>query len=100
MANFDINNFAIDHVLRGIMTSSADGSLMWAINQITEPSLSVTAEKSEAVDAIGSTIATFNRAKKAEFTANNSLFDLGLYAAHVGQRSHGDRRGAHEEAGH
>ena len=84
MANFDINNFAIDHVLRGIMTSSADGSLMWAINQITEPSLSVTAEKSEAVDAIGSTTATFNRAKKAEFTANNSLFDLGLYAAQNG----------------
>lgn len=84
MANFDLNNFIVDHVLRGIMTSSADGSLMWAINQITEPSLSVTTETAEAVDALGSRIAQFNRAKNAEFTANNSMFDLGLFAAQNG----------------
>lgn len=81
---FDINNFVIDHVLRGIMTSSSNGEIMWSINQITEPSLSITTESAEAVDAIGSTIATFYRSKKAEFTANNSMFDLGLYAAQQG----------------
>lgn len=81
---FDVNNFVIDHVLRGLMTSTADGSVMWSINQITEPSLSVTSETAEAVDALGSTIATFNRGKQAEFTANNSLFDLGLFAAQNG----------------
>lgn len=81
---FDTNNFVIDHVLRGLMTSTADGSVMWSINQITEPSLSVTSETSEAVDALGTTIATFNRGKKAEFSANNSIFDLGLYAAQNG----------------
>lgn len=84
MATFDVNNFVIDHVLRGIMTSSSDGSVLWSINQITEPSLSVTTESTEAVDALGSTIATFYRSKKAEFTANNSLFDLGLFAAQQG----------------
>lgn len=82
---FDVNNFVIDHVLRGLMTSSADGSVMWSINQITEPSLSVTSETAEAVDALGSTIATFNRGKQAEFSANNSLFDLGLFAAQNGK---------------
>ena len=81
---FDVNNFVIDHVLRGIMTSTADGSVMWSINQITEPSLSVTSETAQAVDALGSPIATFNRGKTAEFTANNSLFDLGLFAAQNG----------------
>lgn len=81
---FDVNNFVIDHVIRGLMTSTADGSVMWSINQITDPSLSVTSETAEAVDAMGSTIATFNRGKSAEFTANNSLFDLGLYAAQNG----------------
>lgn len=84
MAVFDINNFAIDHVLRGLMVSQADGSVMWSINQIAEPSLNLTSETSEVTDVIGSTIATFNRAKKAEFTANNSLFDLGLLAAQGG----------------
>lgn len=81
---FDVNNFVIDHVLRGIMTSTADGSVMWSINQITEPSLNVTSETAEAVDAMGSPISTFNRGKQAEFTANNSLFDLGLFAAQNG----------------
>lgn len=81
---FDTNNFVIDHVLRGLMTSTADGSVMWSINQITDPSLSVTSETAEAVDALGSRIATFNRGKTAEFSASNSLFDLGLYAAQNG----------------
>ena len=85
MATFDVNNFVIDHVLRGVMTSTADGSYMWSINQITEPSLSVTTETSEAVDALGSKIATFDRAKNAEFSANNSLFDLGLFSAQNGR---------------
>lgn len=81
---FDLNNFVIDHVLRGYMSSTADGSYMWSINQITDPSLSITSETADAVDAMGSTITTFNRGKQAEFTANNSLFDLGLYAAQLG----------------
>lgn len=81
---FDVNNFVIDHVLRGVMTSSADGSVMWSINQIAEPSLSVTTETTDVVDALGSKITSFDRAKNAEFSANNSLFDLGLYAAQNG----------------
>ena len=81
---FDINNFVIDRVLRGVMTSTADGSYMWSINQITDPTLNVTSETAEAVDALGSRIAEFNRGKAAEFSAANSLFDLGLYAAQNG----------------
>ena len=81
---YDVNNFVIDHVIRGVMTSTADGSYMWSINQITDPTLSVTSETADAVDALGSTITTFNRGKQAEFSASNSLFDLGLYAAQMG----------------
>lgn len=66
------------------MTSTNDGSVMWSINQITDPSLSITMETSEAVDAIGSRIASFNRGKSAEFSAQNSMFDLGLWAAQNG----------------
>ena len=81
---YDLNNFVIDHVLRGYMASTADGSYMWSINQITDPSLSITSETAEATDALGSVITTFNRGKSAEFSASNSLFDLGLYAAQMG----------------
>ena len=79
-----VNNFVIDRILRGIMTSTADGSYMWSINQIQEPALNITSETAEAVDALGSRIAVFNRGKSAEFTANNSIFDLGLFAAQNG----------------
>lgn len=66
------------------MTSTANGEYLWSVNQITEPKLNITSETSQATDALGSTIATFNRGKKAEFSANNSLFDLGLFAAQNG----------------
>lgn len=66
------------------MFSTADGSYMWSVNQISDPTLSVTADTAQAVDAMGTPIATFNRGKQAEFSASNSLFDLGLYAAQQG----------------
>lgn len=81
---FDITNFVIDRPLRGLMVNSADGSVMWSINQITNPSLSISTEKTDAVDALGAKIMTFERAKNAEFSGENSLFDLGLYAAQSG----------------
>ena len=89
-----INNFVIDHVLRGIMAKK-DGEYMWSINQITNPSLNVSlADTAQAVDALGTPIAEFDRGRSAEFTAENSLFDLGLYAAQLGR----DKEVASEEA--
>ena len=81
---FDVNNFVIDSIYRGIMLSSADSSLLWALNQIEEPSLSVTSDTKDAVDALGTPIMTFERGKQAEFSAQNSLIDLGLLAAQSG----------------
>lgn len=70
-----VNNFVIDHVLRGIMTKK-DGTYMWSINQITNPSLNVSlTDTAQAVDALGSPIAEFDRGRSAEFGAENSLFD-------------------------
>jgi len=81
---FDINNFVIDRPIRGIMTSAADGSVMYSINQIEDFQLSVSSDEKTAVDAIGVPIATFDTAKNAEISASNSLFDLGLFAAQMG----------------
>ena len=81
----DINNFVIERVRRATMFSTSTGEAMWNINQVEEPSLNVTTEKAEAVDAMGVKIAEFDRAKTAEFSAQNSLFDLGLAAAQGGR---------------
>lgn len=85
---FDINmnNFVIDRILRAV-GKSKDGQVLFAINQVTNPSLSVTSETSEAVDALGSRIAVFNRAKSCEFSAENALFDMALMAQQAGSEA-------------
>lgn len=80
----DLNNFVIDRVMRAVGFSQTDDSVLFAINQVTNPSLNVTSETAEAVDALGTPIAVFNRAKNAEFSAENALFDLNLMATQAG----------------
>lgn len=80
-----VNNFIIDHVLRGIMTRK-NGDYMWSINQITNPSLNVSlSDTAQAVDALGTPIQEFDRGRSAEFGAENSIFDLSMYAAQMGK---------------
>ena len=80
-----VNNFVIDHVLRGIMTKK-NGEYMWSINQITNPSLNVSlSDTAQAVDALGTPIQEFDRGRSAEFGAENSIFDLSMYAAQMGK---------------
>ena len=89
---FDLNNFVIDRVVRGIATAHKDvdelglkaGDVMFSINQITNPSLNCTSESADAVDALSVPIATFYRAKQCEFSAENALFDMNLMATQVG----------------
>lgn len=81
---FQMRNFVIDRIRRGFMTHSSTGEVLWCLNQIENPTLNVTAETADAVDALGTPIASFNRAKQAEFSAESSLFDLGLLAAQSG----------------
>lgn len=80
----DINNFVINRVRRATMFSTTNGEALWNITQIEDPSLSVTTDKTDAVDALGARIVQFERAKNAEFTASNTLFDFGLAAAQSG----------------
>ena len=81
---FDLNNFVIDRIVRAVALSQTDDSVLFSINQVTNPSLNVTSETAEAVDALGTPIAIFNRAKSAEFSAENALFDMNLMATQAG----------------
>lgn len=82
MANFDINNFVIDRPLRGTFTQNGEIKVM--LTQIENPQLTCASEETDAVDALGVPIMTFERAKTANFSAENSIWDLGLYAAQMG----------------
>ena len=81
---FDLNNFVIDRVMRGVALSQTDGSVLFSLNQVTNPTLTVSSESTDAVDALGTPIATFYRAKSAEFSAENAIFDMNLLATQSG----------------
>ena len=81
---FDISSFVIDRAIRGTMFKKGTYELLWTLTQITDPSLNMTADSEDAVDAIGVPIMTFERNKQCEFSASNALFDLGLLAAQSG----------------
>jgi hypothetical protein len=80
----NLNNFIIDRVIRGVAQSQTDDSVLFAINQITNPSLTCASESTDAVDALGTPVATFYRSKSAEFSAENAIFDMNLLAVQVG----------------
>lgn len=81
---FDINNFVIDRVTRGVALSQKDDSVLFSINQMQNVSLNCASESTDAVDALGTPIATFYRAKSAEFSAENAIFDMNLMATQLG----------------
>ena len=81
---FDMNNFVIDRIIRGVALSQKDDSVLFSINQIQNASLNCASESTDAVDAMGTPIATFYRAKTAEFSAENALFDMNLMATQLG----------------
>lgn len=78
----EFKNIIIDRVIDGV--AEAHNEILFRLNQITNPSLSCSSESTDAVDALGTPITTFYRAKTAEFSAENALFDLDLAAAQFG----------------
>lgn len=79
-----ISNLVIDRILRGVLFSTTTREALWSVSQISNFSISVTTDSQDAVDATGTPIMTFYRAKQCEVTAENALWDLGLFAAQGG----------------
>ena len=80
----EISNIVIDRVIRGTMFSTSTREALWSVSQISNFSINVTTDNQEAVDATGTPIHRFYRAKQCEVTAENALFDFGLMAAQGG----------------
>ena len=79
-----ISNLVIDRILRGVMFSTTTREALWSVSQISSFSISVTTDSQDAVDSTNTPIMTFYRAKQCEITAENALWDLGLFAAQGG----------------
>lgn len=79
-----IKNFIVDRIVRGNMYSNKTGELLWSVNQIQNPSLTMESESVDAVDALGTPIMSFDRSKTCTLSAENAVFDLELLAAQMG----------------
>ena len=84
MADFNKNELILDRVRSLVTHDIATGKLLFRLTSLEEPSLQCTAEGEEVTDAIGAVITTLYRAKKATFSATNSLISLDLAAHQYG----------------
>ena len=83
---FNVNELVLDKVRSLTAHSLTDGAMLFRLTSLEDPSLSCTAESEEVTDAIGAVITTLYRAKKATFSASNSLISLDLAAAQYGAK--------------
>ena len=90
----DINNLVFDKVLRATAFKKGTNEFLYAMTQVQDGSLNGAAEGTDVVDNVGAKIMTLYRAKTAEFSGANAIFDLGLMAAEVG----GEKRVGSEQA--
>lgn len=86
MATFTKNELILDRVRSLSVQDPSTGKLSYRLTSLEDPSLQCTAEGEEVTDAIGSIITTLYRAKKATFSATNSLISLDLAAAQFGSK--------------
>lgn len=87
-----IKNFIVDRVVRGNMYDRKTNEMLWSLNQIQSPSLSMESETVDAVDALGTPIMSFDRSKSCTFSGENAIFDLKLLGQQVGTEAKNEAR--------
>lgn len=83
---FNVDNLLIKKVRRVVFTDVATGDIYFNASEIENPSLNITSENTQKTDALGVPVATFYNGDSAEFSAENSLFSLGILAAQFGSK--------------
>jgi hypothetical protein len=83
---FNKGELILDRVRSLTAHDLSNGEMLFRLTSLEDPSLATSAEGEEVVDAIGALITTLYRAKKATFSASNSLISLDLAAAQYGSK--------------
>ena len=83
---FNKNELILDKVRSLTAHDLETDKMLLRLTSLEDSSLNTTAEGEEIVDSIGALITTLYRAKKATFSASNSLISLDLAAAQYGTK--------------
>ena len=81
---FNKNELLLDRVRSLVFKDPETGKIRFRLTSIEDPTLGVTADSEEIVDALGSPIATLYRAKRGTFSGTNSVVSLDLAANQYG----------------
>lgn len=81
---FKLDDIIIDRIQYGV-AEDFDGNLLYTLTQLSEGTIDITAESKDAVDANGTLIKRFWRAKSGEFTAQNAMINLNILGAASGE---------------
>lgn len=84
--SFNPNELVLEKIRAVEEYDPATSEMLGRYTQIEEPSLKTSAEGTEVVDAMGSSIMTFYNAQKGTFDFTNSLFSLDLAASQFGSK--------------
>ena len=83
---FNKNEVLLDRVRSLTCHDLETNEMLLRLTSLEDPSLNTSAEGEEVTDAIGALITTLYRAKKATFSASNSLISIDLAAAQYGSK--------------
>lgn len=83
---FNVNEVIIDRVRSMTCHDLETKEMLMRLTSLEDSSLQTSAEGEEIVDSIGAPITTLYRAKKATFSASNSLMSFDLAAAQFGAK--------------
>lgn len=81
---FKLDDIIIDRIQYGLATDFDDNPL-YALTQLSEGTINITAESKDAVDATGTLIKRFWQGKSGEFSAQNAMINLNVVGAASGE---------------
>lgn len=81
---FSLDGIIIDRIESVIAESMSTGKLLYALTQVSEGSVDVTAESRDSVDKDGNLIRRFWNSKSASLTLTNTMLDLNMVANQSG----------------
>lgn len=81
---FKLGDLIVDRIQYGV-AEDFSGNLLYTLTQLSDASIEITADSTDAVDQTGTLIKRFWRAKTGTFTATNAMINLNILGAKAGQ---------------
>lgn len=81
---FKLDDIIIDRIQYGLATDFDDNPL-YALTQLSEATINITAESKDAVDSTGTLIKRFWQGKSGEFSAQNAMINLNIVGEASGE---------------